>query len=131
MATSASASTSSPFPFPARRPPDDTLFYAVYSLPLPTALPPPDLHAALRSLHLSLSSHLAPFLASHLSTATPSRSPSRRPTHRRHLPCALCASPSRTSTARSAWRLLADEWLGVSSLRAHRAFPSLAARAWT
>lgn len=134
MATSASASTSSPFPFPARRPPDDTLFYAVYSLPLPTALPPPDLHAALRSLHLSLSSHLAPFLASHLFHRDAFALTIPPPDHTAATsPCALCASPP-VPHLHGALRFgdsLADEWLGVSLLfELTRAFPSLAVRAW-
>lgn len=134
MATSASASTSSPFPFPTRRPPDDTLFYAVYPLPLPTALPPPDLHAALRSLHLSLSSHLAPFLASHLFHRDAFALTIPPPDHTAATsPCALCASPP-VPHLHGALRFgdsLADEWLGVSLLfELTRAFPGLAARAW-
>ncbi|KAL6661330.1 hypothetical protein ACP70R_000714 [Stipagrostis hirtigluma subsp. patula] len=133
MAATASASTSSasnPFPFPSRRPPDDTLFYAVYPLPLPTGLPPPALLASLRSLHLSLLSHLAPFLSSHLFHRDPfTLSVPPDPAS----PCALCASPP-APHLHGALRFgdsLPDEWLAVSLLFAlTRAFPDIAARAW-
>ncbi|KAL6859400.1 hypothetical protein ACP4OV_017659 [Aristida adscensionis] len=133
MAANASASTSaapSPFPFPSRRPPDDTLFYAVYPLPLPTDLPPTALLASLRSLHLSLLSHLAPFLSSHLFHRDPfTLSVPPDPTSL----CALCASPS-LPHLHGALRFgdsLPDEWLAVSLLfELTRAFPDLAARAW-
>ncbi|XP_062192210.1 protein ecdysoneless homolog [Phragmites australis] len=126
MATTAS----NPFPFPSRRSPDDTLFYAVYRLPPPADLPPPALLASLRSLHLSLLSHLAPFLSSHLFHRDPfTLSLPTDPAS----PCALCASPP-VPHLHGALRFgdsLPDEWLAVSLLFAlTRAFPNLAARAW-
>ncbi|PNT68215.1 hypothetical protein BRADI_3g37260v3 [Brachypodium distachyon] len=129
-AAAAAASSSNPFPFPTRRPPDDTLFYAVYPLPLPTGLPTPALLASLQSLHLSLLSHLAPFLSSHLFHRDPfSLSLPADPSS----PCALCASPP-LPHLHGALRFgdsLPDEWLAVSLLFAlTRAFPDLVARAW-
>ncbi|PUZ51715.1 hypothetical protein GQ55_6G211000 [Panicum hallii var. hallii] len=130
MAATASASASNPFPFPSRRPPDDTLFYAVYPLPLPTKLPAPALLASLQSLHLSLLSHLAPFLSSHLFHRDPfTLSIPADPA----ASCALCASPP-VPHLHGALRFgdsLPDEWLAVSLLFAlTRAFPDIAARAW-
>ena len=124
------ATASNPFPFPSRRPPDDTLFYAVYPLPLPTKLPAPALLASLQSLHLSLLSHLAPFLSSHLFHRDPfTLSVPADPA----APCALCASPP-VPHLHGALRFgdsLPDEWLAVSLLFAlTRAFPDVAARAW-
>lgn len=128
MASTSSASN--PFPFPSRRAPDDTLFYAVYPLPLPTKLPAPALLASLQSLHLSLLSHLGPFLSSHLFHRDPfTLSLPADPT----APCALCASPP-VPHLHGALRFsdsLPDEWLAVSLLFAlTRAFPDIAARAW-
>ncbi|KAJ1268675.1 hypothetical protein BS78_07G152800 [Paspalum vaginatum] len=125
------ATASNPFPFPSRRPPDDTLFYAVYPLPLPTNLPAPALLASLQSLHLSLLSHLAPFLSSHLFHRDPfTLSLPADPA----APCALCASPPAAPHLHGALRFgdsVPDEWLAVSLLFAlTRAFPSVAARAW-
>ncbi|RLN05512.1 hypothetical protein C2845_PM13G18860 [Panicum miliaceum] len=126
----ATASASNPFPFPSRSAPDDTLFYAVYSLPLPTKLPAPALLASLQSLHLSLLSHLAPFLSSHLFHRDPfTLSIPADPA----APCALCASPP-VPHLHGALRFgdsLPDEWLAVALLFAlTRAFPDIAARAW-
>ncbi|KAG8087491.1 hypothetical protein GUJ93_ZPchr0010g7383 [Zizania palustris] len=126
------ASASSPFPLPSRRPPDDTLFYAVYPLPLPTDLPPPDLHAYLRSLHLTLSSHVAPFISSHLFHRDPfALSIPLYPDS--SSPCALCASPA-VPHLHGALRFgdsLPDEWLAVSLLfELTRSIPNLAARVW-
>jgi hypothetical protein len=130
MAATASTSASNPFPFPTRRPPDDTLFYAVYPLPPSTDLPPPALLASLRSLHLSLLDRLAPFLSSHLlhrdpfTLSLPADLAS---------PCALCASPP-VPHLHGALRFgdsLPDEWFAVSLLFAlTRAFPDIVARAW-
>jgi hypothetical protein len=130
MAATASASASNPFPFPSRRPPDDTLFCAVYPLPIPTKLPAPALLASLQSLHLSLLSHLAPFLSSHLFHRDPfTLSIPADPA----ASCALCASPP-VPHLHGALRFgdsLPDEWLAVSLLFAlTRAFPDIAARAW-
>ncbi|TVU05675.1 hypothetical protein EJB05_48848, partial [Eragrostis curvula] len=130
MAASSSSAASNPFPFPTRRPPDDTLFYAVYPLPPPTDLPPPALLALLRSLHLSLLDHLAPFLSSHLFHRDPfTLSLPADPAS----PCVLCASPP-VPHLHGALRFgdsLPDEWLAVSLLFAlTRAFPDIAARAW-
>ncbi|XP_037460381.1 protein ecdysoneless homolog [Triticum dicoccoides] len=127
----AAAAASNPFPFPRRRPPDDTLFYAVYPLPLPTGLPAPALLASLQSLHLSLLSHLAPFLATHLFHRDPfALSLPADPAG----PCAACASPPAAPHLHGALRFgdsLPDEWLAVALLFAlTRAFPGLAARAW-
>lgn len=127
---SMAATASNPFPFPSRRPPDDSLFYAVYPLPLPSGLPAPALHASLQSLHLSLLSHLAPFLSSHLFHRDPfTLSLPADPA----APCALCASPP-VPHLHGALRFgdsLPDEWLAVSLLFAlTRAFPDIAARAW-
>ena len=106
------AAASNPFPFPTRRPPEDTLLYAVYPLPLPTGLPPPSLLASLQSLHLSLLSHLAPFLSSHLFHRDPfSLSLPADPAS----PCALCASPP-VPHLHGTLRFgdsLPDEWLAV------------------
>ncbi|CAM0954983.1 unnamed protein product [Alopecurus aequalis] len=126
----ASAAASNPFPFPTRRPPEDTLFYAIYPLPLPTGLPPPALLASLQSLHLSLLSHLAPFLSSHLFHRDPfSLSPPGDPAS----PCALCASPP-VPHLHGTLRFgdsLPDEWLGVSLIfTLTTAFPDIVARAW-
>jgi len=127
MAATATATTSNPFPFPSRRPPDDTLFYAVYPLPLPTKLPAPALLASLQTLHLSLLSHLAPFLSSHLFHRDPFTLSVPA------APCALCASPP-VPHLHGALRFgdsLPDEWFAVSLLFAlTRAFPDVAARAW-
>ena len=124
------ATASNPFPFPSRRPPDDSLFYAVYPLPLPSGLPAPALHASLQSLHLSLLSHLAPFLSSPLFHRDPfTLSLPADPA----APCALCASPP-VPHLHGALRFgdsLPDEWLAVSLLfTLTRAFPDVAARAW-
>ncbi|CAO2163186.1 unnamed protein product [Urochloa humidicola] len=129
-ATASTSSASNPFPFPSRRPPDDTLFYAVYPLPLPTNLPAPALHASLQSLHLSHLSHLAPFLSTHLFHRDPfTLSVPTDPS----APCALCATPP-VPHLHGALRFgdsLPDEWLATSLLFAlTRAFPDIAARAW-
>ncbi|TKW10560.1 hypothetical protein SEVIR_6G173100v4 [Setaria viridis] len=129
-ATASTSSSSNPFPFPSRRPPDDTLFYAVYPLPLPTKLPAPALVATLQSLHLTLLSHLGPFLSSHLFHRDPfTLSLPSDPA----APCALCASPP-VPHLHGALRFgdsLPDEWLAASLLFAlTRAFPDIAARAW-
>ncbi|KAI4976818.1 hypothetical protein ZWY2020_050425 [Hordeum vulgare] len=125
------AAASNPFPFPRRRPPDDTLFYAIYPLPLPAGLPAAALHASLQSLHLSLLSHLAPFLSTHLFHRDPfTLSLPSDPSG----PCAPCASPPAAPHVHGALRFgdsLPDEWLAVSLLFAlTRAFPGVAARAW-
>uniref|UniRef100_A0ACD6AC93 Uncharacterized protein n=1 Tax=Avena sativa TaxID=4498 RepID=A0ACD6AC93_AVESA len=126
----AAAAASNPFPFPTRRPPDDTLFYAVYPLPLPTGLPPPALLASLQSLHLSLLSHLSPFLSSHLFHRDPfSLSLPADPAS----PCALCTSPP-VPHLHGTLRFgdsLPDEWLAVSLLfTLTRDFPDIVARTW-
>uniref|UniRef100_A0A0D9X8F3 Uncharacterized protein n=1 Tax=Leersia perrieri TaxID=77586 RepID=A0A0D9X8F3_9ORYZ len=131
----ASASTSTPFPFPSRRsPPDDTLFYAVYPLPLPTGLPPADIHATLRSLHLTLSTHLAPFLSTHLFHRDPFTLTLPPPNPNPTSPCPLCSTPPSIPHLHGALQFgdsLPDEWLAVSLLFSlTRAFPNLAARAW-
>ncbi|XP_047071244.1 protein ecdysoneless homolog [Lolium rigidum] len=127
----AGASSSNPFPFPPRRPPDDTLFYAIYPLPLPTGLPPAALLASLQSLHLALLSHLAPFLSSHLFHRDPfTLSLPADPSSA----CSLCSSPPAIPHLHGALRFgdsLPDEWLAVALLFAlTRAFPDTAARAW-